>query len=85
MLAMTHSKQHVSDWYTCILLNSYYEFNRIHVYQSAEYGICIPDQFAFFDFYLGSIHQIVARVRVEAVKVTPRVLIVQVEVLKVAK
>ena len=41
-------------------------------------------QFAFFDFCVGNCHQIVACAWVEAVKVTPKLWIAQVEVAKVA-
>jgi len=42
-------------------------------------------QFAFFDFCVGNCHQIVACAWVEAVKVTPKLWIAQVEVAKVAQ
>ena len=42
-------------------------------------------RFAFFDFCAGNRHQIVAGARVEAVKVTPKLLVARVEVPKVAK
>ena len=42
-------------------------------------------QSAFFDFCAGNRHQIVARMRVEAVKVTPETWIAGVEVAKLAQ
>ena len=42
-------------------------------------------QFAFFDFHTGNCHQIVVRARVEAGKITQKIWIVRVEVVRVAQ